>query len=191
MVWKATNAAQEMMENVLRPGDCAIDATVGNGHDTIFLAERVGDTGFVFGFDIQEAAISTARRRLYGAGFDQRVQLNTMGHENIGASIPKRKRGTVGGIMFNLGYLPGAEDKSVITTPENTLKALEGSVGLLRPDGLITVVLYTGHAGGQNEADAVHQWAAALDQSYFQSAVHRTINEANHPPHLLAVSRKV
>jgi SAM-dependent methyltransferase len=190
MSWKITDTAHELMRNTLRPGDSVIDATVGNGHDTVFLADLVGESGFVFGFDIQEAAISTARRRICGAGYGQRVQLNPIGHEHMGASIPIRQRGKIGGIMFNLGYLPGAEDKSIITTPENTVKALEAGIDLLRPNGLITIVIYVGHGGGKEEASAVHDWLAALHPSRFESAEHRSPNQTNKPPYLIAVSRK-
>ena len=191
MSWKATDAAHDLMRNALQPGDCAIDATVGNGHDTVFLAHLVGESGFVFGLDIQTAAREATQRRLEELGLTERVHLDHVGHEQLGTWIPKRRRGKVGGVMVNLGYLPGADDKSVTTTAENTLKALEGAVGLLRPGGLITVVLYRGHEGGQEEADAVHDWASTLDRSRLQSVEYRALNQANFPPYLVAVSRIV
>ena len=42
------------LANGSKEGDYAVDATLGNGHDTCFLAKIVGDNGKVFGFDIQK-----------------------------------------------------------------------------------------------------------------------------------------
>ncbi len=36
----------------MKPGDRAVDATVGNGWDTLKLCELVGEKGKVYGFDI-------------------------------------------------------------------------------------------------------------------------------------------
>ena len=55
------NVAHNLIKDVLHPGDIAIDATVGNGHDTLFLVEQVSPSGKVFGFDIQQAAIDSTR----------------------------------------------------------------------------------------------------------------------------------
>jgi ubiquinone/menaquinone biosynthesis C-methylase UbiE len=60
--------AHQAVEAVLKPGDITIDATVGNGHDTLFLATRVGATGKVYGFDIQQEALDSAYQRLQQAG---------------------------------------------------------------------------------------------------------------------------
>ena len=65
-----TTLAQQAVAAVLGPGGLAVDATVGNGHDTLFLARRVAPRGRVFGFDIQPAALAGARRRLAAAGLE-------------------------------------------------------------------------------------------------------------------------
>ena len=49
--------SHRLLKTAAQEGDTVIDATVGNGHDTIILAHLVGDQGKVFGFDIQEQAI--------------------------------------------------------------------------------------------------------------------------------------
>ena len=41
-----------------------VDGTLGNGHDTVFLAKLVGPNGHVYGFDIQEQAIVSTKKRL-------------------------------------------------------------------------------------------------------------------------------
>lgn len=56
--------ARSLLQTAVKEGDYAVDATLGNGHDTCFLAEIVGDSGKVFGFDIQKEAIESSTTRL-------------------------------------------------------------------------------------------------------------------------------
>ncbi len=62
-----TQEAHSLIKQKLHSGDIAIDATVGNGYDTLFLAKQVGTTGKVYGFDIQQAALDATRSRLQQA----------------------------------------------------------------------------------------------------------------------------
>lgn len=136
----------------------AIDATAGNGHDTVFLAGLVGPAGRVVGFDLQAAAIESAQNRLRHAGLLERVSLHTVGHENMEDLIgPPENLRPVTAVMFNLGYLPGG-DKRLTTRTETTLHALEAAARLLAPGGVLSVVGYTGHPGGGAETAAVQGW---------------------------------
>ena len=114
-----TKAAQDRIAQSLQPGQFAIDATMGNGHDTLFLAELVGAEGRVFGFDIQQQALANTRQRLADAGLENRATLIQGGHEHMELLLPSRVVGQVSAIMFNLGYLPGG-DKHTVTRPETT-----------------------------------------------------------------------
>lgn len=181
--------AQSLVRDATTEGDWAIDATVGNGHDTLTLAHAVGASGHVVGFDVQEAALGATRERLQQAGVLDRVDLVHAGHETMAAHVPEAWEGGVSAVMFNLGYLPGS-DKTRITRPETTCQALAAAVPLVRPGGVITVVLYTGHAGGRKEADAVHAWAAGLDARRWGVLSYRFMNQPNDPPHLLACERR-
>src|SRR5690606_8250875 len=67
--------SKQLIRQALQPGNAAVDATVGNGHDTLFLAETVGAAGRVYGFDIQAEALQAARRRLEAANLEGRVTL--------------------------------------------------------------------------------------------------------------------
>ena len=58
------NTAHNSIKKVLHPGDIAIDATIGNGHDTLFLVEQVYPSGLVFGFDIQQIAIESTKEKI-------------------------------------------------------------------------------------------------------------------------------
>lgn len=152
-----TRIAQQRLSECLQAGDLAVDATVGNGHDTLFLAERVGPHGHVWGFDVQAQALAGARAQLQARHLAERVSLLHAGHEHMGEQLPPRAHGQLAAVMFNLGYLPGG-DKQLTTRPATTLRALAAGAANLRPDGLLSVIVYRGHAGGQAEADAVDAW---------------------------------
>jgi predicted methyltransferase len=157
----AVAAAQRSLTAVLRPADLAVDATAGNGHDTVFLARAVGPAGRVVAVDKQAEAVARSGERLRQAGLAQRVSLRTGGHEALGELVPSGWAGRVRAVVFNLGYLPGGEGP-VITGPRTTLAALEAALYLLAPGGRLAVVAYPGHAGGEAEALAVSGWARAL-----------------------------
>ncbi len=149
--------AQAAVAEVLKEGAWAVDATVGNGHDTLFLARAVGAGGRVFGFDIQEPALKRSRARLGQAGLLAQFELFHSGHEWMGQHLPEAARGRIGAVMFNLGYLPGS-DKERTTALPSTLAALETALGLLAPGGRITLLAYTGHPGGAQEAEGIKRW---------------------------------
>ena len=156
-----TALAQESVAASLEPGALAIDATVGNGRDTLFLASRVAPHGRVAGFDIQPQALDTARTRLRDGGLADSVTLYPCGHQFMLDRIPRDWHGQVSTVMFNLGYLPGS-DKAVTTLPTTTLQALDQSLVLLRAGGLLSLLIYRGHPGGAAEAVAVHGWLDRL-----------------------------
>lgn len=183
------DVAKRLSGRALDPGAIAVDATVGNGHDTLFLARAVGPSGRVYGFDVQEAAIDRTRQRLTTAGVASRVTLIRDGHETMDQHMPPEARGRVATVMFNLGYLPGG-DKARITRPATTVAALDQACRYLQPGGVITVVQYVGHEGGAAEAQAVDEWAKALDQTAYQALMYRFINQRNAPPRLLAIGRR-
>lgn len=141
-----TGLAQELVGEVIQPGDLVIDATVGRGFDTCFLSKAVGDTGRVIGLDIQEEAIASTRSRLDAAGLTN-VELKRMSHEYL-AEIARPE--SVKAVMFNLGYLPGT-DHQVITQPQSTVSALTAAISLLQPGGILSVLCYRGHVGGAEE----------------------------------------
>ena len=154
---RLTELAQQRIGTIVRSGDIAVDATAGNGHDTLFLAERVGPAGQVYAFDIQAQALERTRRRLEAVSLAGRVKLIQLGHEHLCAALPKGIRGSVTAVMFNLGYLPGG-DTECVTRIDTTLAALDQAVACLRAGGILTVVAYPGHPGGGTETAAVREW---------------------------------
>jgi ubiquinone/menaquinone biosynthesis C-methylase UbiE len=151
---RPTARAHREIAAVVREGDLVVDATAGNGHDTLFLAKLVGETGSVVAFDVQAQAIASTRERLGAEGLLERVKLV---HGSHGTIAEHAAAGNVAAVMFNLGYLPGG-DHGVITRTEETLRALDGALGVLRPGGILTIVCYPGHEGGDAESAAVTAW---------------------------------
>ena len=45
------------LAEVIGPGDLCLDATAGNGLDTLFLAQRAGEIGTVHAMDVQKDAL--------------------------------------------------------------------------------------------------------------------------------------
>ncbi|MCK9395139.1 MAG: methyltransferase domain-containing protein [Methylobacter sp.] len=158
--------AHDLIRDILSPGDIAIDATVGNGHDTVFLAEQVGPSGRVYGFDIQQAAIDSTREKFRQNGLQDCLTLIHASHADMNEEIPAHLHGNIGAIMFNLGYLPGG-DKSLITQTDSTLAALTAAALILALNGIITLLAYPGHPGGDRETDQVKNWCERLDTEQF------------------------
>ena len=177
--------AAELVGPAMYPGAVAVDATMGNGQDTLWLCERAGETGRVYAFDIQQAAVDRTRERLEAAGMLERARLNCTGHERIAQVVPE----PVDVVMFNLGWLPGAEH-GVTTRTETTLRAVDAALSLLKPDGLMTVCVYPGHPEGARELEALLQWAGNLDPRRYDALVKCYLNQPNDPPRMIAVKRK-
>ncbi|MGG6312271.1 class I SAM-dependent methyltransferase [Paenibacillus macerans] len=184
--------AHRLAAERIRPGEAAVDATAGTGADTLFLAKACGPRGRVFAFDIQPQALALTRARLDKeepaaiAG----VTLLQSSHADMAAALPADVHGRLAAVMFNLGYLPAeGADPALITMPDSTLPALEASLNLLRPRGILTAVLYPGHPGGEVEAAAVEAWAAGLPSPAGQAVIYRQLGKPT-APYLIAVEKK-
>ncbi len=152
MLQTALHFSHTLLQEILQPGDHVVDATMGNGHDTVFLAEHIGKTGHVYSFDIQQQAIDATRERLEQRQLEERVSLFLQGHETLGEVIAEQQNLKAG--IFNLGYLPKS-DKAIITMPETTRTAMEEILKRLVPRGRLILVVYYGHEGGEKELDMV------------------------------------
>ncbi|NTV49900.1 MAG: methyltransferase domain-containing protein [Geobacteraceae bacterium] len=172
------------LRNFLCEGHTAVDATCGNGHDTLLLSRLVGVSGHVWGFDIQPQAIGETGRRLAEAGLSSRATLLQTGHEELVQHVT----GPVQVVLFNLGYRPGG-DRSIITRPDTTGIALEQSLGLLALGGIVLVTVYPGHTGGDEEQSAVEKWATNLDPRTFYCWRMGQTNVSPDAPYLLLAQR--
>jgi SAM-dependent methyltransferase len=177
------------VRNYLSTGSIALDATVGNGHDTLFLAKTVGESGHIYGFDIQAAAIAATRQRLQENGFSQSVTLYEASHAEMLKFIPAHAQGQIQAIMFNLGYLPGA-DKSLITQTSSTLSALDSALQILAHPGIISIMAYPGHVGGDRECAAIAAWCADKStQSAYQIQTHASSHAQFSAPRLFLIHK--
>ncbi|AMK78356.1 SAM-dependent methyltransferase [Methylomonas methanica] len=181
--------AHDIVGSYLEPGDIALDATLGNGHDTVFLARSVGAGGHVLGFDIQQQALINSYQRLLQHDLQRRVTLCRASHADMLSHIPEQWHGRVRAVMFNLGYLPGA-DKTVITRIESTLAALDAACGLLAPRAVITVLAYPGHSGGDLETEQLAAWCRQLDETRFASEVVLSSHDKPSAPRLFVIRKQ-
>ena len=172
------------LRDKVKPGDRVVDATCGNGGDTLILAGLVGSRGKVWSFDIENEALTRTKDMLEDAGSCSQVELVSSGHEHLAGFVAE----PVQAVVFNLGYLPGSS-KETVTRPETTLTALDQASRLLLPGGVILVVVYTGHPGGQEEGCAVEKWAAGLPSLSFNVWSSRMLNRQMHAPYLLMMEK--
>lgn len=173
---------KNLLEQAVRPGDTAVDATAGNGHDTHFLAGLTGENGKVYAFDIQQEAIDSTRKRVEGF---THVELVHDSHAKIKDYVAE----PISAAVFNLGYLPKG-DHSIITKAQSTLAAIEQCLDLLKEHGLLLVVIYSGHDGGSEERDAVMDFVKNLPQTSFDVLKYGFINQRHSPPFLVAIEKK-
>ncbi len=177
--------AAALLEGALYPGCRAVDATLGNGHDALWLCERVGPQGRVFGFDIQEDAVERSRQRIRSAGMEDRVQLILDGHEHL---INYFEPESVDVVMFNLGWLPGGEHGKT-TRVETTLEAVQSATKVLREGGIMTICIYPGHEEGAREREALMAWARGLERRCFDVMLQCYLNQGDEAPLMMAVKK--
>lgn len=182
---KVTEVNKVFIDKIVNTGDTVIDATMGNGYDTLYLAKLVGNAGKVYAFDVQEEALKSTKKKVERDNLQGYVELILDGHENIDKYVKEE----VSCVLFNLGYLPRAKH-NIITKPETTLQALEKSLNLLKPNGVISIAIYTGHEGGMDEKNEVCQYLNNLDQNYYNVLHMNFTNQVNNPPELILVEKK-
>ena len=161
----------------LRPGDVAVDCTMGNGNDTAFLSESVGETGRVYAFDIQEAAIESARAHLATLGCPENYTLIHASHHRILEFVKESPKA----VMFNLGYLPGSGKKQVTTLRETTMEAVRGALSILASDGILLVAVYPGHEEGRLEGEMLGEYFATLDRRLICCSCFKIVNSPTSP----------
>ena len=155
----------------IKEGDTVADFTMGNGHDTLFLSQTVGETGRVYAFDIQQSALESTEKRLRENGAPENYTLICDSHHNAKKYID----GKIKAGMFNLGYLPGG-DKSVTTKRETTLAAVKSAIELLDKDAILLIAVYPGHEEGEIEGELINDMLSELDRREYCCAKFRIIN---------------
>lgn len=180
----ARHLAADYMIRTIREGDTVVDATMGNGKDTLFLCDLVGETGHVYAFDVQPEAVERTRERMKEAGFESRSTLLLAGHETMAEHIKE----PVQAVMFNLGWLPGAEH-IVTTKTDTTLRAVSAALDLIVPGGIVAVCVYPGHEEGTRELEALKTYVSNLDVRVYNALYHDFVNAASQTPRLFLIQR--
>ena len=156
-----------------------VDATCGNGGDTAFLCRLIVPEGRVLGFDIQPEAIASTRARLEQAGVPAgQYALHCDNHAHL---LQYVQPGTADAVMFNFGWLPGA-DHAVFSTADSSIPALEAALQAVRPGGVVSAILYSGAVIGTDEKQAVLAWLRALPLKDFTVLVCDFANWAETAP---------
>nr|XP_027064332.1 uncharacterized protein LOC113690564 [Coffea arabica] len=190
---KATQVAHSLWKRVVQKGDVVIDATCGNGHDTLALVNLVADNtihgGRVYAMDIQKVSLETTSLLLDQSltpDLRKHVELFLMCHSKMEEVVPSDV--AVRLVVFNLGYLPGGQ-KALITRSETTLLALEAAKRVLAPGGLISIVVYVGHPGGREEFEMVQAFASELPVQNWVCTKLQMLNRPSAPMIILLYSR--
>lgn len=170
------NMVKKICNENINKNDIVVDMTIGNGHDTLFLA---GISKKVFGFDIQSIAVENTIK-LLDKNNVYNYELFCVGHDKINEVLWEYKH-NIKLILFNLGYLP-CGDKSITTNHESTLKAVINSLDMLDNNGLILIVFYP-HPEGKLEAKVVLDYLKQNNIGYKE--YRNTINEE--APYLVVI----
>lgn len=167
--------AHAILSSLITKDDVIIDATMGNGHDTLFLASLAKE---VYAFDIQKEALLHTQEKVKDL---KHVHLIHDSHENILDYVKSFK-----GVIFNLGYLPQG-DLSITTMHETTIKTLNLLLPQLPKSGFIQIVCYPGHREGMNEHLTIQDWLKTLNVHHYQIIQSHFQNEEKKPPYLIMI----
>ena len=179
------NITEYYINTFISQGDCVIDATAGNGFDTLKLCGAVGKNGKVYAFDIQDCALAATKKRLDENGFSN-AQLIKDSH----SELDKYVSNTVNAVIFNLGYLPGG-DHSLQTKAGTTIEAIKKSLDILSDSGFISVTVYYGKNSGCEEKNSVMEYLKTLDHKKYTVLVNDFYNRPNNPPLTVIITKNV
>lgn len=174
----AVELCHEFLELHVTPGGLYLDATCGNGNDTLFLCRLAGQNGRVLAMDIQQKAVDRTNRRLTDAGYEKVGRAVLYDHAKLGELV---QPGKVDCVLFNFGWLPGA-DHAVFSTADSSIPALEAALQAVRPGGVVSAILYSGAVIGTDEKQAVLAWLRALPLKDFTVLVCDFANWAETAP---------
>ena len=176
--------ARDALCRAVLPGSTVADATMGNGHDTLFLAEQVGPDGHVYAFDIQESAVESTRKLLEDHGVSDRVTLFCRSHADLAEVVPPG----LSAVVFNLGWLPGG-DHGITTRCASTEKAVLGALELLKPGGIVTVCAYPGHDEGRRELEMLAGLLSGLSNRVYNVLRQSFLNAGPGAPECFIVQK--
>ena len=170
----------EIEKNFLIPhikkGGVAVDFTMGNGHDTLWLSNAVGEEGKVYAFDIQPQALISSHKLLTESGAPKNYTLILDSHSNVMDYVEEKI--CIG--MFNLGFLPGG-DKSITTKRDTTMVAIRAAIDLLDADGALLIAVYPGHEEGRLEGEMLQGEFSLLSPKEYSVSLLKLVNSPDCP----------
>ena len=170
------NRVNQIIDQNVKPNDLVIDATIGNGYDSAFILSLIPN-GHLYGFDIQESAITNTKKILKGNNYT----LFNISHEYMLDTLKLENKISL--IIFNLGYLPNS-DKKIKTNYKSTIKAIEDSLKLLNNKGIILITVYPGHKEGLEESIKIKEFLKDINHS-----VYRNTDNPN-APYLITIRKQ-
>lgn len=167
---------------VLGKARLVVDATAGNGKDTLFLAEHTPPEAHIYAFDIQKEAMQ--KTRAVTAAYAEKIHYLVCGHEFLGQIVPEE----IDVAVFNLGYLPGA-DHGITTRTETTRRAAAAALTRLRVHGICLITVYPGHPEGSAEADMLAGYLSRLPVHEFTVGCYQLMNHKKTAPYVYLIER--
>lgn len=175
-------------EQILEPGDQVLDATCGQGKDSLFLAQKTlrEDSGELYALDIQKEALE--KTKAYLEGHLAPMLWNRIHYiHSCHSELDSFEKEAFKLITYNLGYLPGS-DKELTTLLDSSIKSFEKALGLLKKGAYLSITCYPGHENGRVEKEGVLKWAKGLDRS-FHLCHHEWMNRSDSAPSLLLIQK--
>ncbi len=155
--------------------DIGVDFTMGNGNDTVFLAQHCRE---VYAFDIQPMALEMTKKRLIPSS---NVHLILDSHEYMDQYLTTFDVG-----IFNLGYLPNASHQ-ITTMLSSTQKAVQKAIQLMKK--ALFIVVYPGHEQGYQESLWIDDFVSSLDAHQYHVSCFRMMNK-NKAPYVIEIEKK-
>lgn len=176
--WNALGVSHRFIKQHLPKGGFAIDATAGNGGDTLMLCEMVGTEGRVLAMDIQQQAVENTQKLLTESGWASVARVVQDSHARMEQYAQPESADCV---VFNFGWLPGG-DHNIFTRKESSLEAIEQGLTCLKPGGIMSLCVYYGRNNGYEERDAILAYVRGLDHRHYTVMVVDFANRINDPP---------
>lgn len=176
-------------DRVMKHANVVVDATCGNGHDLLYLAERARKGCHLYGIDIQMKAINSNQELLQSNDIAEDVSLTFIHDSHDRALVNQLKDEVIDLMIFNLGYLPGG-DHQVITKPHQTIDAIKEGLEKLSKSGVITIVAYPGTTEGLEEMQILKSYLSDLEQKLYNVCHWHPMNQINNPPELFILQKR-
>lgn len=176
--YQITEWCHHFIREHVKQGDICIDATAGNGNDTLLLCELVGEHGKVLAFDIQKEAVENTKKRLEERGVSKQAEVLLESHINMSHYADAD---SVSCIVFNFGYLPGG-DHTLATKKDTSISAIYEGLKLLTKGGMMSLCIYSGGDSGFEERDGILAELKKLDKNHYLVIVSEYYNRPNNPP---------